>query len=181
MNERRILLFYYFFFTGMFISKTIQPIYWEKIGVINFFGYSYAIMTFMGIFSYLYIYIIKEIGIYRTMLIGSILYSLGLLLRAYPININIAILSGLIAGVGASINLLGIKFWILYFSDEKKKKIISNTNIVYTFAQFSGIILSNLIVILFSLIDLNGYRTSLIISSLFVLIIIFYIPKDIKN
>ena len=64
---------------------------------------------------------------------------------------------------------------------KEKKKIISNTNIVYTFAQFSGIILSNLIVILFSLIDLNGYRTSLIISALFVLLIIFYIPKDIKN
>lgn len=119
---KNIYFYYYFFFTGMFISKTIQPIYWEQVGVINFFSYSYSIMTFAGVFTLSYIFIIKKIGLHKTLLIGIILYSFGLFLRAFPINIKISLISGFISGIGASINLLSIKFWILNYGDEEKKK-----------------------------------------------------------
>lgn len=105
--------FQVFFFAVMWTSKTLHPIYFESTGSLANFGLSYSAMALAGYFSFLTGSFTDRIGSAKSLALGSILYSIGLFARAYPESKSIAILSGLIAGIGASMTLNSLRLWML--------------------------------------------------------------------
>lgn len=182
MQKVKIIYFYTFFFMGMWISKTVQPIYWNHQDVINFFGWSYAAMACTGILTFLYSKLIDQFGINKTVIFGAIFYSLGLFLRAYPLNLELAILSGSFSGIGAGSAMLAIRFWFLAYEDEQERQeIISYTSMINTFVQGFGVFISGWIVVMLQLFNLNGYKEALIIAAFLILFVVIYLPKEPEN
>lgn len=114
-------IFQVFFFTVMWTSKTLHPIFFESSGHLANFGLSYSAMALAGYFSFLTGTMSDQIGAAKTLGIGCVLYALGLFCRAYPESQVIAIFSGLIAGVGASLTLTSIRLWMLDLATDENK------------------------------------------------------------
>ena len=113
--------FQVFFFTVMWTSKTLHPIFFESTGSLANFGLSYSSMALAGYFSFLTGSFTDRMGSAKSLAIGSMLYSIGLFARAYPESKSIAIASGLIAGIGASMTLNSLRLWMLEKSTSENK------------------------------------------------------------
>ena len=113
--------FQVFFFAVMWTSKTLHPIYFESSGALANFGLSYSCMALAGYFSFLTGSFTDRMGSSKSLAIGSMLYSIGLFARAYPDSKSIALVSGLIAGVGASMTLNSLRLWMLEEATSENK------------------------------------------------------------
>ena len=113
--------FQIFFFTIMWVSKTLHPIYFESAGSLANFGLSYSCMALAGYFSFLTGSYTDRFGSTKSLSIGSMLYSIGLFARAFPESKLIAIVGGLTAGVGASMVLNSLRLWMLEESTSDNK------------------------------------------------------------
>lgn len=114
-------IFQVFFFMVMWTSKILHPIYFESAGSLANFGLSYSCMALAGYFSFLTGSFTDRIGSAKSLALGSILYSMGLFARAYPESKALAIFSGLIAGVGASMTLNSLRLWMLEKATSENK------------------------------------------------------------
>lgn len=116
--------FHVFFFAAMWASKTLHPIFFENSGHLANFGLSYSAMALAGYFSFLTGSLTDRMGAGKTLGLGSMLYAIGMFLRAFPDSSVIAITSGVIAGVGASMALTSLRLWMLDLavSDNKKAR-----------------------------------------------------------
>lgn len=101
------------FFSVMWMSKTLHPIYFESAGYLAHFGLSYSAMALAGYFSFLTGSISDRLGFSKTLGLGFTMYGIGLLLRGYPDSSFVSITSGIIAGLGASMALTAIRIWML--------------------------------------------------------------------
>ncbi len=101
------------FFSVMWTSKTLHPIYFESAGYLTHFGLSYSAMALAGYFSFLTGSICDRMGFSKTLGLGFTMYGIGLLLRAYPDSSLVSITSGIIAGLGASMALTAMRIWML--------------------------------------------------------------------
>ncbi len=113
--------FQVFFFTIMWVSKTLHPIYFESAGSLTNFGLSYSFMALAGYFSFLTGSYTDRFGSTKSLAFGSMLYSIGLFARAFPESKSIAIASGLTAGIGASMVLNSLRLWMLEKSTTDNK------------------------------------------------------------
>ena len=113
--------FQVFFFAVMWTSKTLHPIFFESTGALANFGLSYSSMALAGYLSFLTGTFTDRMGSAKSLAIGSMLYSIGLFARAYPESKSIAIASGLIAGIGASMTLNSLRLWMLEKSTSENK------------------------------------------------------------
>lgn len=111
--------FQVFFFAMMWMSKTLHPIFFENQGRLANFGLSYSAMALAGYFSFLTGSVTDRLGARKTLGVGTVLYGLGLSLRAYPNAAAIALLSGFICGIGAAATLTSLRLWMLNLSCEK--------------------------------------------------------------
>ncbi len=117
----RFSCFQVFFFMVMWTSKTLHPIYFESAGSLANFGLSYSCMALAGYFSFLTGSYTDRMGSAKSLALGSILYSIGLFARAFPESKTLAIFSGLIAGVGASMTLNSLRLWMLENATSENK------------------------------------------------------------
>lgn len=105
-NNFIFFLLEFFFLLGMWMSKTVWPLWVSEGGNIKFYGISYCVMAITGAFS---INIGQKMSQYssRTSLIfGLILYAFGISLRWFHHSLIAYIFSGLLGGIGASICIL---------------------------------------------------------------------------
>ena len=119
--RNKIYLMNALFLFPMWMSKTLQPLYWDLENKLDLFSASYVSMAIAGTFSLLYAGIVRKLGIRTGLIIGYVFYAVGLILRAYPVNLTVAILTGLIAGIGASVTGLALKGLLLEIKEEKRK------------------------------------------------------------
>ncbi|MGG4662156.1 MFS transporter [Providencia vermicola] len=173
----KIYLFYFFFLFPMWISKTLQPIYWEQQGQLNLFSVSYVMMAIAGACSMFYVKGLSHIGTKNSLFVGFFLYGGGLILRAYPIGISIAITSGLMAGMGASIIAIALKSLIFNAEKSAQSKMLLHSDNLSTLAQSLGAFIAGALVTLLSTVDSNAYRSALIISGGMVFVAIFTIAS----
>jgi MFS family permease len=105
----------------MWTSKTLQPIFFESSGHLANFGLSYSAMALAGYFSFLTGSLTDHLGTQKTLGIGSVLYGIGLLLRSFPDYASVAVMSGLIAGTGASMVINALRLWLIDMSTESNR------------------------------------------------------------
>lgn len=161
----------------MWISKTLQPIYWEQQGQLNLFSVSYVMMAIAGACSMFYVKGLSHIGTKNSLFVGFFLYGGGLILRAYPVGISIAVISGLMAGMGASIIAIALKSLIFKTDKAAQSKILLHSDNLSTLAQSLGAFIAGALVTILSTVDSNAYRSALIMSGGMVLIAMFTIAS----
>ena len=104
------------FFTFMWLSKTLHVLFFEKSGSVVNFGASYSAMALTGYFSFFLGHITDLWGFRRSLVIGCVLYAVGLGLRVFPDSFAVAVASGVIAGAGASLALSALRLQMLEIS-----------------------------------------------------------------
>lgn len=161
----------------MWISKTLQPIYWEQQAQLTLFSISYVMMAIAGACSLLYAKGLSQIGTKHGLMVGFFLYGGGLVLRAYPTGMAIAVTSGLMAGMGASIIAIALKSLIFNIDKQEQNKVLLHTDNLSTIAQSLGAFIAGGLVTILSIIDQTPYRSALLISGVMVLIAIVAIPS----
>ncbi|HFZ8993023.1 TPA: sugar MFS transporter [Citrobacter freundii] len=175
--RNRIYILNLLFLFPMWMSKTLQPLFWEMEGKLFLFSASYVAMAIAGTFSLWYANLIRRSGIKRGLVLGFLLYGAGLILRAYPVNFPLAILTGLIAGIGASVTGLALKGLILEIDEEKRKSVILQTDNIYTLSQSLGAMAAGLLVSILALFMNNGFQWSLVITGLLTISALTCIPN----
>ncbi|EMT6577302.1 MFS transporter [Providencia rettgeri] len=173
----KIYFFYFFFLFPMWISKTLQPIYWEQQAQLTLFSISYVMMAIAGACSLLYAKGLSRIGTKNGLIVGFFLYGSGLVLRAYLTGMAIAVTSGLMAGMGASIIAIALKSLIFNIDKQEQNKVVLHTDNLSTVAQSLGALIAGGLVTILSVIDQSPYRSALLISGAMVLIAIVAIPS----
>ncbi|QMU08468.1 MFS transporter [Levilactobacillus suantsaii] len=159
------------FYLAMGISKYSQTLYFQQNGKLINFSLSYSVMAITGSLSFLLSNKMIGIELRRVARILGILYATGMALRVFYQNSFIAIISGGVAGIGASILLLVIRKWIYAEADENpsdKQVLISSR---YTLMQITSLIatlIAGLILFIFSARN-EVYVTILIVSALAIL------------
>ncbi len=176
-SARHFFVFVTLFFSGMWCSKTIHPLWFEYNHSLDYFGFSYTAMAIAGSLSFLTGMIVDKFGTAWTLRIGTLLYSIALLLRVFADSFSLSIVSGIVGGLGASTVLVSLRPWIISWSSEKERPVAlsinqtSNnlgTSIGVIIAGFGISALGNL---------KTGYPIFLIVSSVLVLLSVLFVPK----
>ncbi|QDY44250.1 MFS transporter [Candidatus Pantoea soli] len=173
----RIYIFHILFLFPMWISKTLQPIYWEQQGQLKLFSASYVAMALAGACSIFYARILARTGAKVGLSAGFLLYGIGLVLRAFPEGMAIAVGSGLTAGVGASCIGLSLKSLVFQADEGNKERIILHSDNIMTVSQSLGAFVAGGLVTLLALYGSSPYATGLLISGLLVLTGLVLIPS----
>lgn len=113
--------FQVFFFSFMWVSKTLHVLFFEKHGSVVNFGVSYSAMALTGYFSFFLGHVTDLWGFRRSLAVGCALYALGLGLRVFPESFAVAVASGVIAGAGASFALSALRLQMLELSSEETR------------------------------------------------------------
>ncbi len=120
-----LLAFQLLFFGGMWLSKMAHPLYFEEHSALPLFGISYATMALAGASTFFVGGFQDRWGPRGFIIAGSLLYALGLALRIYYTSTALAVLSGLLAGLGASVVLIGMRVWTFgVTTEESRPKVV---------------------------------------------------------
>lgn len=96
---------------GMWMSKVAQPLYFEQSGALITFGVGYAVMAVVGGFSFVWGALADRLGGLNAVRIGAAIYCVGIAGRLLTDVVPVVIFA-VIAGVGASLALVGIRPWV---------------------------------------------------------------------
>lgn len=114
-------LFHVLFFSLMWLSKTVHVVFFEQNHSVVNFGIGYSAMALAGYFSFFIGHAADVIGFRKMIGAGALFYGVGLVLRIFPESMTIAILSGGIAGLGASTCLSAMRLWMLSLANEESR------------------------------------------------------------
>ncbi|MEU6113102.1 MFS transporter [Streptomyces sp. NPDC047117] len=120
-GARRLAAFTFLFFTGMWLSKTVHPLYFERHDHLVQFGLSYTAMAIAGTTSVAIGRLADRSGPRLLMAAGGVLYATGMALRVVHASPLVAVLSGVVAGFGACSVFIALRVWILYNTDEDQR------------------------------------------------------------
>ncbi|CAL9549968.1 MFS transporter [Streptomyces sp. enrichment culture] len=120
-GARRIVAYTFMFFTGMWLSKTVHPLYFDAHDGLVHFGLSYTAMAVAGTTSVFIGRFSDRWGPRAVLVGGTVLYSAGMTLRVVHDSAAVAVASGLVAGVGASSVFIGLRTWTLHNTTEEQR------------------------------------------------------------
>ncbi|GHI96141.1 MFS transporter [Streptomyces olivaceus] len=120
-GARRIVAYTFMFFTGMWLSKTVHPLYFNTHDDLVNFGLSYTAMAIAGTTSVFIGRLSDRWGPRAVLIGGTVLYSAGMTLRIVHDSAVVAVASGLVAGVGASSVFIGLRTWTLHNTTEEQR------------------------------------------------------------
>lgn len=115
-NVKRYAFFMLFFQMGMAVSLASMPIYFKNENAISVYGVAYSVMALTGAFSFIYGMFVDRIGFVRALLFALLLYATALSMRVvtHPV---IAVMTAIMAGIGASTAILANRSWVLQISE----------------------------------------------------------------
>lgn len=181
INARRLALFHGFFYWGMFASKAVYPLWFEKHGRLELFAVSYGAMAIVGMFSFLWGHVTDRWGAERCMLIGCSLYAIGMFLRIYPHSVIIAILSGVIAGAGASLTIICLRYWVFAWEAEQERNhVIAANGAITSIGRAVGTASAGWIALSLGVLSL-GYPIVLGLAALFPILALLFLPRLTKQ
>ncbi|CMU78066.1 transporter%2C major facilitator family [Streptococcus pneumoniae] len=107
----QFLVFNILFYLSMSLSRSVHSIWFDLNGSLLNYSISYSAMAFSGMFAGILGRRINYFNLRNLIRIGVILYSIGLLLRLFPNDWLISLISGLISGIGAATIILLLRTW----------------------------------------------------------------------
>lgn len=116
-DVRRYALFTLLFQMGMAISLASMPIYFKNENAISAYGMAYSVMAVTGAFSFIYGMFVDKIGFAKALLFALLLYAIALSMRVFTHPV-IAVMTAIMAGIGASTAILANRSWVLQISQD---------------------------------------------------------------
>lgn len=116
------------FYLAMGMSKYTQILFFQKHAALLNYSFSYSAMALAGSCAFLIANNLKGWSLQKIVRKTLPLYALGMFLRVFPQSTLLAILSGTLSGLGASLTLLVIRTWLYALSDRdptEKEQLIS--------------------------------------------------------
>lgn len=107
----KVGVFSLLFASAMWMSKVAQPLHYEHAGELAAFGVGYAVMACVGGLSFAWGAVSDRIGGLNAVRLGVLLYAVGIGGRVFT-DMAPTIVSSALAGVGASLALVGLRPWI---------------------------------------------------------------------
>ena len=176
LKHKHIFLFLFVFYLLMGVSKYAFVLFAQEHQSLDNYSLSYSAMAISGALSFM---ITNQIPKNKTVVYFRIfvpLYALGMFLRIFVENRGLAILSGVIGGLGASAILLLVRHWFLHIGDQDKE----NSNLIrssrFTISNIASIIavpVSGCAIFLMSFYQTNAYVTLLVIYACLMLLLSF--------
>ncbi|SHF14874.1 Cyanate permease [Seinonella peptonophila] len=123
-SARKFMIFTILFYMCMFTSKTIHPLWFQQNKALVAFGFSYTAMAIAGSLSFFTGFLGDRLGSTLSLRIGVLVYGLGLLMRIYTHSMLIVVSSGFIAGLGASLVIVSLRYWILDLVQEDDRATV---------------------------------------------------------
>ncbi len=120
-GARRVVAYTFVFFAGMWLSKTVHPLYFDRHDHLVNFGLSYTAMALAGTTSVFIGRLADRWGPRAVLVAGTALYAAGMALRIVHDSALVAVVSGLVAGVGASSVFIGLRTWTLHNTTEDQR------------------------------------------------------------
>lgn len=111
----RYTLFTLLFQGGMALSLAAMPLYFKNQNAVSAYGMAYSAMAITGALSFVYGVFVDKIGFARALFIGAILYAIALSMRLLTTPI-LAVMTAVMAGIGASLTILANRSWVLQLS-----------------------------------------------------------------
>ncbi|MEI3611239.1 MFS transporter [Pseudogracilibacillus sp. SO30301A] len=184
-SARAFLIFSVLFYLSMAVSKTVHALWFDEQNALTFYGFSYTMMAIAGALSFITGKIGDIISPSFALRLGVFVYAIGLFLRIFTNSLIIAGISGFIAGLGASLVIVSMRYWILSIGDEENRAaIVSLKETGSNTGTAVGASIAGILTLLLSYIFKNPIVTVLIISSVLCLVTILFVPKlnkDKKN
>lgn len=176
LKHKHIFLFLFVFYLLMGVSKYAFVLFAQEHQSLDNYSLSYSAMAISGALSFM---ITNQIPKNKAVVYFRIfvpLYALGMFLRIFVENRGLAILSGVIGGLGASAILLLVRHWFLHIGDQDKE----NSNLIrssrFTISNIASIIavpVSGCAIFLMSFYQTNAYVTLLVIYACLMLLLSF--------
>ena len=166
-EARRLYLFSLLFFGGMWLSKTIHPLWFQQHGALKNFGLSYSAMAVMGYLAFYWGYVADKYGSSQIMRWGARLYAVGIFLRLFPESKSLAIFSGVLAGAGASAASVALSTWIIQVMQDRREQGVLLRKSSNTFGIAFGLLLAALLPVFF-LQETNAYQALLLLAVILV-------------
>lgn len=172
-RHRSLYIFITFFYLAMGISRYAQLLLFQKHNNLINYSLSYSSMAIAGAFAFLIANNLTGWTLQKIVARTIPLYALGMFLRLYTSSPMIAIISGAISGIGASITLLVIRTWLYSLSDQypsDKDFLISARYTIVQVCSLVSTVLAGVLITLLSNSD-QGYIINIVGSSLVMLLI----------
>ncbi|WP_370931180.1 MFS transporter [Bartonella sp. DGB1] len=161
---KKIYLFRILYFLPMALSKMLFPILWEMEGKLDLFSISYVTMACVGAFSFLYAKVIKKFGLAYSLAFGYILYAVGLILRAFPVDIYLAMTTGIVAGIGASAVGLVLSALMVNIDSEVRPKVILKIGNISAIVNMLGRTIAGFLVAGLAYFTIYNYQLAIILT-----------------
>lgn len=111
------------------------------------------------------------------MILGCVLYTIGLLCRAFPNHLLLALFSGAMTGLGLSLADLVQQTLLLMMDDQQRQRSLFWSNQLLTVARSAGVFLSGWLLLLFDLLLNNPYQGILLLSALVAFQALWIVPS----
>lgn len=98
------------FHSGVWVSKSLYPLWLEMQGVLPYFALSYAALSLTGVSAFWLGRWAAKVSLQRALRLGCLLASTGLALRIFP-QWPLVLLSGLLAGFGVALVSIVLSTW----------------------------------------------------------------------
>ncbi|MDO4441184.1 MAG: MFS transporter [Moraxella sp.] len=144
-------LFTLLFQMGMAVSLAAMPIYFKQEDAISAYGMAYSVMAITGAFSFIYGVFIDRIGFAKALMFGVLLYAIALSMRIFT-HPMMAVMTAIMAGIGASVAILANRSWILQISQSSTHnttKITAMRSVLMNTSTLVGTALVSLAVFVF--------------------------------
>lgn len=175
---RAFLLFSLLFYTSMWISKTVHPLWFHENHATVLFGLSYTMMAIAGTLSFLTGFLADKLGARNAVKFGVFVYSVGLCLRVFTHSYVIAALSGFIAGIGASLVIVCLKSWMMNLGKEDERPAaVALNNMCSTLGASIGAFLAGVLASAFSFLGTPTLPVILVVASVLCFLTILFVPK----
>lgn len=177
-NLRQYALFTLCFQAGMSISLAAMPIYFKNENAIAAYGMAYSVMALTGAFSFVYGLFVDRIGFVRALVFGVLLYAIALSMRVFTHPI-IAVMTAIMAGMGASTALLANRSWVLQISQSSTQnttQLSAMKSVLSNMSTLFGVGLVSLVVFLFG----SVYFWLLLLAGVLVFLASFLAYQNIK-
>ncbi|WP_042407627.1 MFS transporter [Streptacidiphilus carbonis] len=159
-----LLGFQLLFFAGMWLSKTAQPLYYAQQHALGRFGAGYCAMAVTGAGSFAVGRMLDRWGPRTALAAGTLLYAVGLALRVFSGSLALVLLSGAVAGLGASTVLVGLRTWTFGITDEHTRpRVVSARVVAQQVGAACGAALAGAGLAAFGVVD--GGRTALLAAA----------------
>jgi hypothetical protein len=136
----QLAVFSALFASGMWMSKVAQPLHFADHGALVAFGAGYAAMAIAGGFSFAFGAFADRVGGLAAVRIGAVLYAVGIAGRIWT-DLVPAVAFSVVAGVGASLALVGIRPWVRSkVSGAEISTVVGGRNFGNQFGVFVGTI-----------------------------------------